>query len=125
MQGGGAAAVVWLCDTGNHRIQVFSLEGAFVRTIGGGPVRAFEEGIELPPGALDRPVGLCIFRERLVVAGFLGRSIPGCLTVFCVDGTPLERIVLDFWPSRLCANAEYLFCCDYCGRRVYKIGALA
>lgn len=116
---------LYIADTGNHRIQVFSLEGAFVRTIGGGPDRAFEEGIELPPGALDRPVGLCIFRERLVVAGFLGQTIPGCLTVFCVDGTPLERIVLDFWPSRLCANAEYLFCCDYCGRRVYKIGALA
>jgi hypothetical protein len=125
---------LYIADTSNHRVQVFSLEGAFVRTIGGGLDRAYEQGIELPPGALDAPVGLCIFRERLVVAEHqyvtgtghqFPRSTAGCLTVFCVDGTPLERIVLDFWPSRLCANAEYLFCCDYCGRRVYKFGALA
>lgn len=122
---------LFVADTCNNRVQVFSLAGTFVRSIGDGLYAEHEPfDSHVPPrGALDTPVGLCIFRERLVVAEHhqqarSGRERCGRLTVFCVDGTPLQRLELPFLPSRLCANGERLFCCDYCGHRVYTIQAL-
>ena len=107
---------LFITDTGNQRVQVFSLTGDFLRTIGGSG-----------PATLEEPNGLCIFRERLVVSErhWNRAKDTGRLTIFCIDGTPLERLVLPFCPSRLCANHEQIFCCDYDGHRVYTIGVAA
>lgn len=53
----GENALLYVADTGNKRVQVFDLQGRFVREFGGGG---------RGPGELDEPVGIAISAQGIV-----------------------------------------------------------
>jgi sugar lactone lactonase YvrE len=76
---------VYVSDTGNKRVRVYTAQGEYLRDIGGA-------GTEL--GQLDEPAGLAISPDgRLFVADTWNRRI----SVFSLDGTPLTTFEVRGW----------------------------
>lgn len=69
---------LWVLDAGNHRIQVFSAEGDFVRSLG-------REG--QGPGELEQPSQLTIVADTVVV-----RAARRRLSLFDLDGEHLRDV---------------------------------
>lgn len=86
---------VYVADTGNKRIRVYSLDGQYLQDIGSG-------GSGL--GQLDEPVGLAVHPEgRLYVADTWNRRI----SVFTLDGIALNTFRVRGWYDEL-GNRPYL-----------------
>ena len=64
---------IYVSDHSNHRVQVFSQDGKFHRTIGN------ENGA----GKMQRPLGICLFDGKLYVSQFSGH----CVLVYKLDGS--------------------------------------
>ncbi|MBZ0293917.1 MAG: hypothetical protein K8L99_15235, partial [Anaerolineae bacterium] len=85
---------VYVADTGNKRIRVYTQTGDFVRDIGRGGSG---------PGQLDEPVGLAVYPDgRLFVADTWNRRI----TVFDTDGIYLYDFPVRGWYEEL-GNRPY------------------
>ena len=76
-------ALLWVCDRGNDRIQIFTASGRFVRQLGGHGTA---------PGRMRGPYALVFIADgRAVVSEFEGRRVQ----VFGVeDGAPLQTLTL-------------------------------
>ena len=91
---------LFVADTGNHRIAVFSLADAAgahcppVRVLGGGPSAI--------AGRFNGPSGLCIASEKLYVAELGGER----LQVLSLDGLPLQTLCGHGPLSSVCADDE-------------------
>ncbi len=80
-----SSGLVYVADTGNKRIRVFTPAGELVRTIGSSGVGA---------GQLNEPVGLAVHPDgRLFVADTWNRRIQ----VFSLDGAYLNSWVVTAW----------------------------
>jgi uncharacterized protein (TIGR03663 family) len=80
-----SAGNVYVSDTGNKRVRVYSADGEYLRDIG-------SAGSEL--GQLDEPAGLAISADgRLFVADTWNRRI----SVFSLDGTPQYTFEVRGW----------------------------
>lgn len=80
---------IYVSDTGNERVQVFSLDGTFRRAIG---------GYGSDPGKLIEPVGIEIGPDgRLYVAD----STNARISIFSTDGTPQAQWPVDAWAGEL------------------------
>ena len=77
-----------VADVMNHRLQVFSRDGSFVRIIG-------REGDDV--GHFKKPVAVASFGGRLFVAEYEGRR----LQVLETDGTPLQVFAPKEWGELL------------------------
>ncbi len=87
---------VYVSDTGNKRIQVFSADGAFLAQFGGA-------GVE--PGRLDEPVGLAIDPSgNLVVNDTWNQRIQ----VLDPDGKPLRQWEIKGWLDQSVTNKPYV-----------------
>lgn len=91
----GPDNLLYVTDTGNKRIQVFDLNGSFVRAFGGA-------GNE--PGKLNEPVGLAVDGSSLLVAD----AWNGRIQRLDFNGTPLASIPIQGWEGRGIANKPYL-----------------
>ncbi|WP_119067011.1 flippase activity-associated protein Agl23 [Aggregatilinea lenta] len=94
----GADGTVYVADTGNKRVRVYTSEGEFVRDIGG-------SGTEL--GQMDEPVGLALnpVDGDLYVAESWNQRIQ----VFAPDGTSLRAWSVNMWfTNRESSNRPYL-----------------
>jgi DNA-binding beta-propeller fold protein YncE len=104
---------LYVTDTGNKRVQVFDLEGAFLREFG---------GTGSGPGQLDEPVGVAVSAEgRVAVADTWNRRVQ----VFDRQGTPLRQWQIPTWdiisPEEkpfLAWGGEQLYVTDPLRRRV-------
>lgn len=86
---------VYISDTGNKRVRVYTLDGEWVRDIGSGGTG---------PGQLDEPTGLAIHSDgRLFVADTWNRRI----SVFALDGTFLTSYPVRAWYDEF-GNRPYL-----------------
>jgi DNA-binding beta-propeller fold protein YncE len=81
---------IYVVDTGNERVQVFSPDGTFLRAWGG-------KGSE--PGQLSEPVGIAIGPDGRV---YVADSGNGRISVFTRDGTPITQ-----WPVAAWAGQAY------------------
>ncbi len=89
------AGNVYVSDTGNKRIRVYSSTGTFIRDIGSG-------GSEI--GQLDEPSGVAVSPDgRLFVADTWNHRI----SVFRTDGTPVTTFPVKAWLDDL-GNRPYL-----------------
>jgi uncharacterized protein (TIGR03663 family) len=76
---------VYISDTGNKRVRVYTADGEYLRDIGGAGSGA---------GQLDEPAGLAISPDgRLFVADTWNRRV----SVFMLDGTPLYTFDVRGW----------------------------
>jgi predicted membrane-bound mannosyltransferase/DNA-binding beta-propeller fold protein YncE len=76
---------LYVTDTGNKRVQVFDLDGNFLREFGGGGSA---------PGRLDEPVGIAVGDDGdVAVADIWNRRIQ----IFASDGTLLRRWQVPSW----------------------------
>ena len=106
-------AELYVTDTGNKRVQVFDLEGRFLREFGGSG-RA--------PGQLDEPVGIAVNADGLVaVADTWNRRVQ----LFTEDGTVIRLWDIPTWdvsnPDEkpfLAMTANKVFVTDPLHRRV-------
>lgn len=90
-----AQGLVYVADTGNKRIRVYTATGEYVRDIGGA-------GSAL--GQLDEPAGLAVSADgRLFVADTWNRRV----SVFALDGTPITTFDVRAWYEDL-GNRPYL-----------------
>lgn len=80
---------IYVVDTGNERVEVFSLDGTFVRAFGG-------HGAE--PGKLLEPVGIAIGPDKRVYVADSGNAR---ISVFATTGTPLGQWPVDAWAGNL------------------------
>lgn len=78
---------VFVADTGNERIQVFSPDGTFQRAFGG-------YGAE--EGRLIEPVGLAIGPDRDLYVADSGNQR---ISVFSTNGEFLRSFIVDAWPA--------------------------
>ncbi len=86
---------VYVADTGNKRIRVYTSDGEYIRDIGAGGSA---------PGQLDEPSGLALSPDgRLFVADYWNRRI----SVFSTDGSYLYNIPLQAWTTEQ-GNRPYL-----------------
>jgi DNA-binding beta-propeller fold protein YncE len=86
---------IYVADTGNKRVRVYTETGAYVRDIGGAGTSV---------GQLEEPVGLAIHPDgRLFVADTWNRRI----SVFSLDGTPLTTFPVRAWYDEQ-GNRPYL-----------------
>jgi uncharacterized protein (TIGR03663 family) len=77
--------LVYVADTGNKRVRVYTSSGEFVRDIGSGGSA---------PGQLDEPSGLALHPDgRLFVADYWNRRI----SVFSTDGTFMYEFAVRGW----------------------------
>lgn len=76
---------IYVVDTGNERIQVFSFDGTFRRAFGG-------YGSEL--GKLIEPVGIAIGPDGRIYVADSGNAR---IAVFAADGTPLDAWPVEAW----------------------------
>lgn len=83
-----AGGEIYVTDTGNERVQVFSSDGTFLRAFGG-------YGSE--PGKLLEPVGIAIGPDRNVWVADSGNSR---LSVFTREGVPLAQIPMVSWQTQ-------------------------
>lgn len=99
---------VYVTDTGNKRVQVFTPEGAAVSQFG---------GAGLVDGALDEPVGLAIDKDgNIYVADTWNKRVQ----VFSKDFKYLRQWAVAGWPSQSVVNKPYLAVAETAnGRRVY------
>lgn len=79
---------IYVTDTGNERVQVFSSDGTFLRAFGG-------YGTE--PGKLLEPVGIAIGPDGNVWVADSGNSR---LSVFTRDGAPVRQIPMASWETQ-------------------------
>lgn len=90
-----AQGQVYVADTGNKRIRVYTADGQFVRDIGSGGSA---------PGQLDEPSGLALHPDgRLFVADYWNRRI----SVFNTDGTFMYSFAVRGWYDEQ-GNRPYL-----------------
>lgn len=76
---------IYVADTGNKRVQVFSLEGVFLREFG---------GAGRGPGQLDEPVGVAVSAEgRVAVADTWNLRVQ----LFDQQGVPLRQWQVPTW----------------------------
>ncbi len=91
-----AAGNVWVTDTGNDRIQVFTLAGEFVRTVG-------SQG--KGPGQFDEPVGIDIGPDGAIyVADMYNKRVQ----VLNPDGIFRSEFVVEGWGGLEVTDKPYL-----------------
>ena len=78
---------IYVVDTGNERVQVFSIDGTFKRVWGG-----YGGG----PGQLIEPVGIAIGPDGLVYVADSGNAR---ISVFTPMGEPTAQWTVDAWPA--------------------------
>ncbi len=83
-----AGGEIYVTDTGNERVQVFSSDGTFLRAFGG-------YGSE--PGKLLEPVGIAIGPDGNVWVADSGNSR---LSVFTREGAPVAQIPMESWQTQ-------------------------
>ncbi len=76
---------IYVTDTGNERIQVFGLDGTFLRAFG---------GFGTEPGQLIEPVGVAVDEAGTIYVADSGNAR---ISVFTSDGTPLTQWPVDEW----------------------------
>jgi len=87
---------VYVSDTGNKRVQVFTADGEFVTQFGGLGVEA---------GRLDEPVGLAIAPDgNLVVADTWNQRVQ----VFSPEGKPVRQWQINGWLDQSVTNKPYV-----------------
>ncbi len=88
---------VYVTDTGNKRIQVFSSDGAFITQFGGAGFQ---------PGQLDEPVGIAIdpTTGNLVVADTWNQRVQ----VLTPDGKPVRQWEINGWLDQSVTTKPYL-----------------
>ena len=87
---------IWVTDTGNDRIQVFTLGGEFVRTVG-----SSGKG----EGQFDEPVGIDIAKDGTVyVADMYNRRVQ----VLNADGTFRSQFTVDGWGGQEVNDKPYI-----------------
>ncbi len=87
---------VWVTDTGNDRIQVFTLQGQFVKTVG-----ASGKG----PGQFDEPVGIDIGKDGAIhVADMYNRRVE----VLNPDGSFRSEFAVEGWGGQEVTDKPYL-----------------
>ena len=110
--GGGELVVA---SEGNHRLEVYDLEGAYVRSIGAGR----GDG----PGQLKGPSEVSVAHGRLYVSEKAGKRVQ----VFSPDGAALQ--VLPSPPetelSGLCADGQRLYAADSEDHKLHVLAAPA
>jgi DNA-binding beta-propeller fold protein YncE len=87
---------VYVADTGNKRIQVFTADGAFLRQLGGG-------GSE--PGQLNEPVGVAVDRDGQV---FVADTWNYRVQVLTSTGQPVRQWPIAGWNNPLAEEKPYL-----------------
>ena len=88
---------LFVADTGNHRIAVFSIADSHCR-----PTRVIGGGPSAIAGRFNGPSGLCIANERLYVAELGGER----LQLLSLDGLSLQTVAAHGPLSGVCADAE-------------------
>jgi len=87
---------LWVTDTGHDRIQVYSLQGEFLRTVGG-PGRA--------PGQFDEPVGLSVGPDGTIyVADMYNRRVQ----LLNPDGSYRGEFPVEGWGGQDVTDKPYL-----------------
>jgi len=87
---------VYVTDTGNKRIQVFSSEGVFITQFGGAGIQ---------PGQLDEPVGVAIAPDgNLVVDDTWNQR----LQILAPDGSPVRQLEIKGWLDQSVTNKPYV-----------------
>jgi DNA-binding beta-propeller fold protein YncE len=76
---------IYVVDTGNERVQVFALDGTFLRAWGGNGSA---------PSQLLEPVGIAIDGQGRI---FIADSGNARISIFSSTGTPLEQWPVDAW----------------------------
>ncbi len=76
---------IYVTDTGNERIQVFGLDGTFIRAFG---------GFGTEPGRLIEPVGVAVDKSGTVYVADSGNAR---ISVFGPDGSSLAQWPVDGW----------------------------
>lgn len=79
---------IFVVDTGNERVQVFSPDGTFLRSWG---------GLGNGPSQFVEPVGIVVGPDGRV---YVADSGNGRISVFQRDGTPIEQWPVDAWSGQ-------------------------
>jgi DNA-binding beta-propeller fold protein YncE len=88
--------LLWVTDTGNDRIQVFTLQGEFVKTVG-----SSGKG----EGQFDEPVGISIGKDGAIyVADMYNRRVE----VLNPDGSYRSQFTVDGWGGQEINDKPYL-----------------
>ncbi|MEO6397167.1 MAG: flippase activity-associated protein Agl23 [Tepidiformaceae bacterium] len=91
-----ASGNIWVTDTGNDRIQVYSANGQFVRTVGGSGSG---------PSNFDEPVGLSQGPDgSIFVADMFNRRV----VVLTADGSSKGQFTVDGWGGQEVFDKPYL-----------------
>ncbi len=91
-----SAGEVWVTDTGHDRIQVYTLTGEYLRTIGGPGAG---------PGQFDEPVGLALGPDGAVyVADMYNRRVQ----VLGLDGGYIREFPVEGWGGQDVIDKPYL-----------------
>jgi DNA-binding beta-propeller fold protein YncE/4-amino-4-deoxy-L-arabinose transferase-like glycosyltransferase len=83
------ATEIYVVDTGNERVQVFTPDGTFVRSWG---------GYGSNPDQFVEPVGIAVGPDDRV---YVADSGNGRISIFARDGTPLEQWTVEAWQGQL------------------------
>jgi predicted membrane-bound mannosyltransferase len=87
---------LWVTDTGNDRIQVFTLQGQFVKTVG-----ASGKG----EGQFDEPVGISIGKDGSI---YVADMYNGRVQVLNPDGSFKSQFKVDGWGGQEVNDKPYL-----------------
>ena len=87
---------IWVTDTGNDRIVVYTIEGEFVQTIGGpgSGLGEFDEPVSIAVGADGTAFVADIWNERV--------------QILAPDGTPLREFPVDGWGGGDATDKPYM-----------------